>query len=205
MMIRLLIGAGIGVLAGAVMGYFGKCSSGACPLTANPFRGMIFGALIGVLFTLFLGYGKGASTETLAQPQPSSQMERPNAAKETTAEEAVVHINNLDDFEKYVINANRPCLVDFFSLGCPPCRILSPTIERLAEKYKGRAMVCKLSLDHAETQELARQYKITAIPAVIFFNKGKEVDRLVGLRNEEAYSKILDELIETKKQTAKEK
>ena len=81
--------------------------------------------------------------------------------------------------------------------------MLSPMIEKLAEKYKGRAVVCKLSLDHAETQDLARQYQITAIPAVVFFSKGKEVDRLVGLRNEEAYSKILDELIEIK-QPAKE-
>ena len=203
MIIRLLIGAVIGALAGAVTGYFGKCSSGACPLTANPLRGMIFGALIGVLFTLSLGYGKGASTETLAQPQSSAQIKQPKEAKETAAQETLIHINNVADFERQVLQAELPCLVDFFSLGCPPCRMLGPTIEKLAEKYQGRAVVCKLSLDHAETRSLAQRYNIRSIPAVIFFDKGKEVDRLVGLRNEEAYSKILDELIETK-QPAKE-
>ena len=202
MIIRLLIGAVIGALAGAVTGYFGKCSSGVCPLTANPLRGMIFGALIGAFFALSLGYGKGASTETFAQPQPSPQMEQPKEAKETAAANALIHINSAADFEKQVLKTGLPCLVDFFSLGCPPCRMLGPTIEKLAEKYRGRAVVCKLSLDHAETQGLARQYKITAIPAVIFFNKGKEANRLVGLRGEEAYSKILDELIETRARPA---
>ena len=205
MIIRLLIGIGIGIVAGAAMGYFGKCSSGTCPLTANPFRGAIYGAVLGMLFAVASGYGKGEKDKALAQPQPSPQMEQPKEVEETTVQETLIHINNAADFERQVLKAKFPCLVDFFSLGCPPCRMLSPTIEKLAEKYKGRAVVCKLSLDHAETQSLAQRYDVRAIPAVIFFDKGKEVDRLVGLRNEEAYSKILDELIETKKQPAKEK
>jgi thioredoxin 1 len=205
MIIRLLIGAVIGALAGAALGYFGKCSSGACPLTANPFRGAIYGAVLGMLFAVASGYGKGENDKALVQPQPAPQMEQPKDAKETAAQETLIHINNAADFERQVLKAELPCLVDFFSLGCPPCRMLSPTIEKLAEKYKGRAVFCKLSLDHAGTQGLAQRYGISSIPTVIFFDKGKEVDRLVGLRNEEAYSKILDELIETKKQTAKEK
>jgi len=50
MMIRLIIGTAIGVGLGALMGYFGKCSSGACPLTANPYRGAIYGGIMGALF-----------------------------------------------------------------------------------------------------------------------------------------------------------
>jgi len=50
MIIRLAIGIAIGGALGAVMGYFGKCSSGACPLTANPWRGAIYGAVMGLLF-----------------------------------------------------------------------------------------------------------------------------------------------------------
>lgn len=50
MMIRLIIGIAIGVGLGSLMGYFGKCSSGACPLTANPYRGAIYGGIMGALF-----------------------------------------------------------------------------------------------------------------------------------------------------------
>ena len=49
--IRLIIGIGIGGALGAVMGYFGKCTSGACPLTATPWRGAIYGAVMGALFS----------------------------------------------------------------------------------------------------------------------------------------------------------
>jgi gas vesicle protein len=52
--VRLLIGILIGGAVGAVMGYFGKCSTGSCPLTANPFRGAIYGAVMGLLLTLLL-------------------------------------------------------------------------------------------------------------------------------------------------------
>ena len=51
-MIRFASGALVGGVIGALMGYFGQCASGACPLTANPYRGAMIGALIGGLFAL---------------------------------------------------------------------------------------------------------------------------------------------------------
>ncbi len=50
--IRVIIGIALGGLIGAVMGYFGKCSSGTCPLTATPWRGAIYGAVMGAVFSL---------------------------------------------------------------------------------------------------------------------------------------------------------
>jgi len=47
---RVLLGAAFGAALGALFGYFGRCSDGACPLTANPWRGMVWGAVIGALF-----------------------------------------------------------------------------------------------------------------------------------------------------------
>ena len=48
-MMRMIIGAGIGVIVGAVIGHFGRCSTGTCPLTSNPYIGAVFGGLIGLL------------------------------------------------------------------------------------------------------------------------------------------------------------
>jgi hypothetical protein len=50
--IRLAIGIIVGAALGAIMGYFGKCTSGACPLTATPWRGAIYGAVLGAVFSL---------------------------------------------------------------------------------------------------------------------------------------------------------
>lgn len=57
--LRLLIGIGVGSLAGAALGYYGQCTSGACPLTANPWRGAIYGAFLGALFALSTAPGRG--------------------------------------------------------------------------------------------------------------------------------------------------
>lgn len=66
-------------------------------------------------------------------------------------------------------------------------------IEGLARTYQGRVVVAKVSLDRLP--QLAGRYKVTAIPAVLFFSKGAEVDRLIGLRDQGDYAKVLDRLI----------
>ena len=55
LIIRLVIGIAVGGALGAVMGYFGKCASGTCPLTATPWRGAIYGAVMGALFSFAFG------------------------------------------------------------------------------------------------------------------------------------------------------
>ena len=174
MFIQLAAGLFLGGALGAVMGYFGRCSNGACPLTANPWRGAFFGATLGGVFAF--------SVRSTRATGPIS---------DGTA--AVLHIDNTDDFERYVLKATQPVLVDFYSNSCPPCRRLAPTIDELASQYKDRAVVCKVKVDHA--RELAGRYGIQAIPAVLFFVNGEPVRRLVGLQPRDTYTKILDELI----------
>ncbi|MFC1809707.1 DUF6132 family protein [Candidatus Omnitrophota bacterium] len=50
-MLKIILGIVIGGSIGAAIGYFGKCASGTCPLTSNPYMGAFFGALIGTLIT----------------------------------------------------------------------------------------------------------------------------------------------------------
>ncbi len=185
--IHLAIAMIIGGSLGALMGYFGKCSSGTCPLTANPFRGAVYGMVMGLLFAY--SFGANALSGTAA--------EQGDAAAGSTA---LIHIDSQADFERVVLAASLPVLADFFSKSCPPCRKLGPTISELAGKYEGRAVVCKVNLDHAP--ELAGAHSIRGIPAVLFFVKGKEVDRIVGLRPKARFVKKLDELVgkETKQE-----
>jgi len=161
----------IGGAIGAGLGYFGKCSSGTCPLTANPYRGAVFGAVMGALVM------------SLISPKLAQRAESSN----------IVHINSKADFKTHVLDKRGVYLVDLFSNGCPPCRTLAPTISSLADKYAGKATVCKVNID--EVPAVAQQYGVTAIPTVLFIKNGKEIQRLVGLRAEANYIAVLDMLL----------
>ena len=189
MIIRVLIGVAIGMGVGALMGHFGQCSSGACPLTANPFRGAIYGGVMGFLFTFFI-IGK-------------SQSSKGNTLADETGSSNLVHVNSEADFNKFVLTSKLPCLVDFYSNSCGPCRMLAPTLEKLAVQYGDRAVICKVSVDKAPA--LTRTYKISGIPAVLFFNQGKEVKRIVGFRFKSKYENVLDEMIAKQNVTTESK
>ena len=182
MLTKLLIGILIGGAIGALMGHFGKCSSGGCPLTANPFRGAIYGGVMGLL----IAFASGST-----QPTASNHKEEQPAPGE-----GLIYIGTQEAFDKIIAKTTLPCLVDFYSDSCPPCRRLSPTIHALAEKYEGRAVICKINT--ASAQELSAVYQIQSIPAVLFFKDGNEVKRLIGLQPQVAYENVLDNLIKSK-------
>lgn len=88
-----------------------------------------------------------------------------------------------NNFEQLVLNADKPVLVDFWATWCMPCRMLAPTIEEIAEEAEGKAYVGKVNVD--EEAELAIQYGVRSIPTLIFFENGKEVNRMVGVQDKE--------------------
>jgi thioredoxin 1 len=184
--IQLAIGLLIGGGAGALLGYFGKCATGACPLTANPWRGGFIGAMIGGLFAFSAG-----SSRSMA-PVASAPIEITDTAP-VVAPTGPVQIGSTEDFERLVLKADKPVLVDFYADWCGPCRMLAPTIEKLAKEYEGRAVVAKVNTD--KFPQLAGKYGIQGIPAVLVFDKGKEVQRLVGVRPAGDYAKVLDKLV----------
>ena len=193
MLTRYLLAIGVGVCLGGLMGYFGKCASGSCPLTANPFRGAIYGGVMGALFATSFGRTTCKTPVDAAPTAEVQAMEGGGVAGEEAHDKALLHIDTEADFERYVINSDMPCLADFYSDSCGPCRQLAPTIEALAKAYQGKAVVCKVSLDAAP--QLAQPHGIRGIPAVLFFENGKEVERLVGLRAQADYATVLDRLV----------
>jgi len=83
--------------------------------------------------------------------------------------------------------------VDFWATWCGPCKMLAPTMERLAGAYEGRAVIGKVDID--QEQDLAVRYGVMSIPTVILFKDGEEVQRLVGVLPEAKYTAALDELL----------
>lgn len=95
------------------------------------------------------------------------------------------------DWQTEVLDSPVPVLVDIHSTHCGPCRALAPVIEKLSADYEGRARVVKLNTD--DNTEVAGSLRVTAVPTVVVFHEGHEVSRLVGLRPEATYRKLLQD------------
>lgn len=91
-----------------------------------------------------------------------------------------------------VVDSPLPVLVDFWAPWCGPCRALTPTIEKLAVEYEGKVRVGKLNTD--TNQDIPSKLGISAIPTVLIFHGGQEVERLVGGSSEAKFKAVLSKL-----------
>jgi thioredoxin 1 len=96
------------------------------------------------------------------------------------------------DFTSQVLQSDLPVMVDFFAVWCPPCQILGPTIDGLAEEFADRVRVLKVNVDL--DPQLMRLYGIMSIPTLVFFRKGQVVARLVGAASVREIRRTLEEL-----------
>ena len=90
-------------------------------------------------------------------------------------------IKNLTEYNQ-IINEGKPVLLDFYADWCGPCRILLPTVEKLANKYEGEFNIAKVNVDR--NPELAQQFGVRSIPALFFINEGKVDESLLGVQTE---------------------
>ena len=85
---------------------------------------------------------------------------------------------NSQDFEKEVLQSEKPVLVDFFADWCEPCKMLSPIVDEVASENSDIKVV-KVNID--ESQDLAMKYQVMSIPTLVVIKEGKEINRSVGL------------------------
>lgn len=167
-MLRPIIGVLIGAAIGGGLGYFGSCSTGACPLTSTWYGGAIFGAIMGLLI---------ANMFVTAPKTPDDLTN-------------IVDISTPDEFEAEISQAGeRIVLIDFYLNSCPPCRKLLTQIYELARE-KGNALKV-LKVNASKNSELAARYKVTGVPVLVHIQNGKRIKQKTGYMSKSALEKWL--------------
>ena len=96
---------------------------------------------------------------------------------------------NAGEFEKEVLEADKPVIVDFNADWCGPCRMMKPILQAFAKQHED-VKVVGVNID--ENENLAAQYEVGTIPCLVVFRDGEEVTREVGVQPEKKLVKMLE-------------
>ena len=111
-----------------------------------------------------------------------------------------VHNVTGQTFQAEVLQSKLPVVVDFYATWCPPCRMLSPILDRMAIEFAGKIKFVKINSD--EEAQLATEYQVTGLPTVVMIDQGQTIGQFAGLPNEAALRGELQKWLEARSVTA---
>ncbi len=105
----------------------------------------------------------------------------------------MAHVFTAQNFEKEVLNSDKPVLVDFWAPWCGPCKMMGPIIDELAEEMGDEVKIGKLDVD--EGAAVASQFGIMSIPTLILFQGGAAVSQATGLQSKDKVKAMLKKVV----------
>jgi len=202
MIAKILLGVLIGGLIGAGLGYFGKCSSGTCPLTANPYRGAIYGAVLGALLTSVFWPKSQENTRDSNVVHVNSESDlnaevlkenRSGVVESLTKESFLQKVFNYEQNKEWKFEGKLPCIIDFYADWCRPCKMVEPILKELAQEYQGKLNIYRV--DTQAQQELAAAFGIQSIPSILFVPLNDKPQMAVGALPKKALEKAIKEIL----------
>jgi thioredoxin 1 len=119
--------------------------------------------------------------------------ERKMAKKCEETNTGLPHLSD-ETFEKEVLKAKVPALVDFTATWCGPCKSLAPILESVAPEYSGRMKLGKVDVD--DCPATSSRYQVKSVPTLLVFHGGKVVGKSVGLISRATLKSFLDTVLE---------
>lgn len=105
---------------------------------------------------------------------------------------ALLATTSRDEFSDKVLKNDKVVLVDFWADWCPPCRMMVPILDKVADKMTDDVDVVKVNIEeHEENAQIAAEYGVQSIPNLLIFKDGQVVSSLIGMTPEPA---LVDEL-----------